>query len=130
MVRQLRRIGIAVAGGLVVTVGVAMVALPGPAILVIPAGLAILATEFPWARHLLHWVRGGLDRGLRLVTRGPRTTAAVAARRGEERSKRAERSRRVVTVHGAASVLVRRRRRERPFRVMGLATPFVRPHPV
>ena len=37
----------------VLLVGVAMIILPGPAILVIPAGLAILATEFAWARDLL-----------------------------------------------------------------------------
>jgi len=64
MLRQLRRIGVAVGGGLVVTVGLVMVVLPGPAIVVIPAGLAILATEFLWARRLLHRVRAGLKRGL------------------------------------------------------------------
>jgi hypothetical protein len=30
-----------------------MIVTPGPAILVIPAGLAVLATEFVWARRLL-----------------------------------------------------------------------------
>jgi hypothetical protein len=34
-------------------VGAAMLLLPGPAILVIPLGLALLATEFAWARRLL-----------------------------------------------------------------------------
>jgi hypothetical protein len=38
--------------------------LPGPAVVVIPAGLAILATEFPWAHRLLHRVRRGLESGL------------------------------------------------------------------
>ena len=33
--------------------GVALIVLPGPAVLVIPLGFAILATEFPWARRLL-----------------------------------------------------------------------------
>ena len=33
-------------------VGIAMILLPGPACLVIPAGLAILATEFEWAHRL------------------------------------------------------------------------------
>ena len=36
-----------------VLIGVAMLVLPGPGILVIAAGLAILATEFLWARHAL-----------------------------------------------------------------------------
>jgi len=31
-----------------------MIFLPGPAILIIPAGLGILATEFVWARVLLN----------------------------------------------------------------------------
>lgn len=48
-----RRVVIAVIGGTVVLLGIAMVVLPGPAIVVIPAGLAILATEFAWAKHLL-----------------------------------------------------------------------------
>lgn len=69
MVRQLRRIVVAFVGGLVVAVGVAMLVLPGPAIVVIPAGLAILATEFPWARRLLHRVRAGVSRGLSLFKR-------------------------------------------------------------
>jgi len=37
----------------VLLAGIAMIVLPGPAILVIPLGLAILATEFIWARKLL-----------------------------------------------------------------------------
>lgn len=41
-----RRIGIAIAGGAVTTVGVAMLVLPGPGLVVIALGLAILALEF------------------------------------------------------------------------------------
>ena len=41
-----RRVVIAVVGGTVGLWGIAMVVLPGPAILVIPLGLAILATRF------------------------------------------------------------------------------------
>ncbi len=44
---------VAVVGGSVLLVGIAMIVLPGPAILVIPLGLAILATEFLWARRWL-----------------------------------------------------------------------------
>ena len=55
--RTARRIAIAVVGGTVVAVGVAMLVLPGPAFLVIPAGLAILAVEFTWARRWLHEVK-------------------------------------------------------------------------
>lgn len=44
---------IALIGGTVVLIGVAMLVLPGPGTLVIAGGLAILATEFFWARRAL-----------------------------------------------------------------------------
>ena len=46
-----RKILIAVMGGTVLLIGVVMIVTPGPAIVVIPIGLAILATEFAWARR-------------------------------------------------------------------------------
>jgi tellurite resistance protein TerC len=55
--RPLWRLIILVVGSTVVLVGIAMLVLPGPAIVVIPAGLAILATEFAWARRLLQQAR-------------------------------------------------------------------------
>jgi uncharacterized protein (TIGR02611 family) len=51
--KWIKRIAIAVAGFTVLLVGVAMIVLPGPAFIVIPAGLAILAVEFAWAKRLL-----------------------------------------------------------------------------
>lgn len=51
--RSVRRAVIALFGVSVLVVGAAMIVLPGPAVVVIPAGLAILATEFLWARRLL-----------------------------------------------------------------------------
>jgi tellurite resistance protein TerC len=53
-VKGARRIVVLVIGSTVVLIGVVMIVLPGPAVLVIPAGLAILATEFIWARRLLN----------------------------------------------------------------------------
>ncbi len=50
----LRRAGIAMAGGLVVLLGVVTLPIPGvPCCLLIPAGLAILALEFVWAQRWL-----------------------------------------------------------------------------
>ena len=49
----LKRVVIAIVGFTVLLLGVAMVILPGPAFIVIPLGLAILATEFVWAQRLL-----------------------------------------------------------------------------
>lgn len=53
-----KKIIIAVIGGTILVFGLALLALPGPAILVIPLGLAILATEFVWARRWLRRARG------------------------------------------------------------------------
>lgn len=44
-----KKILIGIVGGAVLLIGIALLVLPGPAFLVIPAGLAILATEFAWA---------------------------------------------------------------------------------
>ena len=41
-----RRIGIAIAGGLIIAAGVAMLVLPGPGLVVIALGLAVLSLEF------------------------------------------------------------------------------------
>jgi Putative transmembrane protein (PGPGW) len=52
-----RRCAIALIGGTVVTVGLLMIVLPGPALVVIPAGLAILGLEFAFARRWLRRLR-------------------------------------------------------------------------
>jgi uncharacterized protein (TIGR02611 family) len=51
--RNGKRIGVTIAGFLVVLAGAAMLVLPGPGIVVIIGGLAILATEYVWAQRLL-----------------------------------------------------------------------------
>src|SRR5215831_9806914 len=56
--RWLRRIVVAIVGSTVLLIGLALLVLPGPAFVVIPLGLAILATEFVWARALLRKARG------------------------------------------------------------------------
>lgn len=55
--KTVRRIAIAVVGGTVLLIGIVMVVGPGPAFIVIPVGLTILAMEFAWARLLLRRVR-------------------------------------------------------------------------
>jgi uncharacterized protein (TIGR02611 family) len=55
--RLIKRVAIGVAGFTVLVIGVAMIVLPGPAFIVIPAGLAILALEFAWAKRLLERAR-------------------------------------------------------------------------
>ena len=48
-----RRVVVGVVGGTVVLLGLAMIVLPGPAFIVIPLGLALLGTEFVWARRCI-----------------------------------------------------------------------------
>lgn len=58
--KQTRRLIVLVIGLTVVAIGFALIVLPGPAIIVIPLGLIILATEFVWAKRLLKKVRNQL----------------------------------------------------------------------
>ena len=57
-----RRIVIAVVGTSVLLLGIVMLVTPGPAVVVIPLGLAILAIEFVWARHWLKKLREMISR--------------------------------------------------------------------
>jgi uncharacterized protein (TIGR02611 family) len=52
-----RRAGVAVLGSAVMLFGILLIVLPGPAFIVIPAGLAILGLEFAWARRLARIAR-------------------------------------------------------------------------
>jgi hypothetical protein len=55
----LRRMGVAIAGGSVLALGLALVVVPvpGTSIVVIALGFAILAREFVWARRTVAWAR-------------------------------------------------------------------------
>jgi uncharacterized protein (TIGR02611 family) len=57
LARWARRAGILVAGLALIMGGAILLVLPGPGIALILAGLAVLATEFRWARRLLTWAR-------------------------------------------------------------------------
>ena len=63
--RMVRKVGVTLVGVSLLAVAVAMIVLPGPAILVAPLALGILATEFAWARRLLRRLRDGTNRMLR-----------------------------------------------------------------
>ena len=52
--RNAKRVAVTVIGLVMVLAGVLMLVLPGPGILTIVAGLAILASEYVWAEKLLH----------------------------------------------------------------------------
>ena len=62
IIRHTKRLIVFVIGSTVLALGMIMIFTPGPAIIVIPLGLAILATEFVWARVLLHKIKGKIMR--------------------------------------------------------------------
>ncbi len=54
-----RRVVIAIVGLTVLLIGVVMLVTPGPGLVFIPLGLAILSIEFTWARY---WLRQARER--------------------------------------------------------------------
>lgn len=56
-IKSIKKIIVAVIGFTILIIGIFMIVLPGPAFIVIPLGLAILATEFIWARKILDKVK-------------------------------------------------------------------------
>jgi uncharacterized protein (TIGR02611 family) len=55
--RSARRVAVAVVGATLVVVGLGLLVLPGPGIVVVLAGLAVLGTEFAWAKRALSLTR-------------------------------------------------------------------------
>jgi tellurite resistance protein TerC len=56
-----KRIAITVIGVSILAVGIVMIVTPGPALVLIPVGLAILGLEFAWARLWLKRLRENLS---------------------------------------------------------------------
>ncbi|NTW60631.1 MAG: hypothetical protein HGB21_13770 [Nitrospirae bacterium] len=61
-VKHARRLIVLVVGATILMAGLAMIVLPGPAVVVIPLGLAVLGTEFIWARRLMCRVKAAMGR--------------------------------------------------------------------
>ena len=68
-IKVVRRVIVSVVGATVVLIGIALLVLPGPAFIVIPVGLAILATEYAWARR---WLKKARRMASNVVSRGER----------------------------------------------------------
>jgi len=67
--KQVKRLIVAVIGFTILGIGIAMIVLPGPAILVIPLGLSILATEFVWAKRFLEKMKDRLKKTYKSSTK-------------------------------------------------------------
>ena len=56
------RVGVGILGGALTGLGVLLIPLPGPGWLVVFLGLAVLGTEFRWAKRIAVWLKRQLDR--------------------------------------------------------------------
>ena len=71
-IKVVKRVVVSVVGATVLLIGVALLILPGPAFIVIPVGLAILATEYAWARR---WLKKARQMASDVVSGRDRTAA-------------------------------------------------------
>jgi len=69
MMRNGKRLAVTVAGLVLLAAGLAMMVLPGPGILVIIAGLAVLATEYVWAQRMLNFAKEKAEQAKNKVLR-------------------------------------------------------------
>ena len=72
MLHQSVRLSVAALGFAVLTVGIVLLVTPGPGLLVIIAGLAILAHEFSWAATALDKARARAEQARELALRRTR----------------------------------------------------------
>jgi tellurite resistance protein TerC len=68
--QQAKRLIVIVVGSTILLIGIAMLVLPGPAVLVIPIGLGVLATELVWARRLLTKLKSTFQKGKENASHG------------------------------------------------------------
>ena len=52
-INQFKRLIVAIVGSTILLIGIILIVLPGPAFIIIPLGLSILASEFMWAKKLM-----------------------------------------------------------------------------
>ena len=69
LTRSSRRIAVSLVGSAFVVAGLAMLVLPGPGILVVAIGFAILGTEYAWAAAALDRTKRTATDAARLVRR-------------------------------------------------------------
>lgn len=74
--RSTKLIVISVIGFGLIAVGLVLLVVPGPGLLLIAAGLAVLATEYVWARSALGWTKRRARRATGRVSRLRRRTSA------------------------------------------------------
>ena len=71
-----KRIAVSIVGFTLVAIGLVLLVLPGPGLLVVAAGFAVLATEYAWARRALDETKRRSASAARRLRRRARKTAA------------------------------------------------------
>jgi len=72
VMRNGKRIFVTVAGMVLLLAGLVMMVTPGPGILLILAGLAVLASEYVWAQRTLNYARAKTEQAKnKVLGRGP-----------------------------------------------------------
>jgi hypothetical protein len=79
--RSSKRIAVTVIGAAVVAGGLAMLVLPGPGILVVAIGFAILGTEYAWAAAALERTRRTASRAGKVAKGAVRSAGGRVRRR-------------------------------------------------
>jgi uncharacterized protein (TIGR02611 family) len=77
--RSGKRIAVTVVGFAVLLAGLVMMVTPGPGILGIIAGLAILASEYAWAEHMLDKAKQKAGQAAQAATASPLRVALAVA---------------------------------------------------
>ena len=77
--RSSKRMAVLVVGLALLALGLVMFVTPGPGIVLVIAGLAVLGTEFAWARHLLEKAREQASRAGQASQQVPGVARATAA---------------------------------------------------
>jgi uncharacterized protein (TIGR02611 family) len=65
----IRKLIVGVIGVTILIVGIAMIVLPGPALILIPVGVGLLATEFAWARWIVRRARHAIAKARSEISR-------------------------------------------------------------
>ena len=82
--RNTKRIAVSVVGGVLVLAGLIMLVLPGPGLIVIVLGFAVLGTEYAWAAAALERTKRAAEQAGRMAKGG--ATAAGRTATGAVRS--------------------------------------------
>lgn len=61
----MKKFFVGLVGGTLLVVGLALLVLPGPGLPILAAGVAVLATEFLWARRVFRRARGAVAKARR-----------------------------------------------------------------